>query len=82
MSSSVASALLTVETVYEAQLAAAASPYLTSVLIVQAASAAVSGLPSDHFAPGCVLNVQVLPSCEVSQLSAQLALELEVRVRT
>ena len=38
--------------------------YLRSVLIVQAASAAVSGLPSLHLACGCVLNVQVLPPFE------------------
>jgi hypothetical protein len=31
------------------------------VLIVHAASAAVSGAPSLHLAFGCVLNVQVLP---------------------
>ena len=36
-----------------------------SVLIVHATSAAVSGLPSDHFALATVVNVQVLPSFEV-----------------
>ncbi len=44
-----------------AALAAPVALYLTSVLIVQAASSAVIGLPSDHFAFGRVLNVQVLP---------------------
>src|SRR5437763_992629 len=38
--------------------------YLRSVLIVQAASAAVSGLPSLHLAFGWVLNVHDLPSFE------------------
>src|SRR5581483_9481515 len=35
--------------------------YLIEMLIVHAASAAVSGLPSLHLACGCVLNVHVLP---------------------
>ena len=48
-----------------AEFAAPPSLYLTSVLIVQAASSAVSGWPSDHFAPSTVLNVQVFPSAEV-----------------
>jgi hypothetical protein len=39
------------------------------VLKVQAASAAVSGLPSDHFAFGWVVKVQVRPSGEVFQRS-------------
>jgi hypothetical protein len=47
-----------------AALAAPPPWYLMSVLIVQAASAAVRGLPSLHLAFGCVLNVQVLPPFE------------------
>jgi hypothetical protein len=47
-----------------ATFAVAPSLYLTSVLIVQAASAAVSGLPSLHLACGWVLNVHDLPSFE------------------
>jgi hypothetical protein len=43
---------------------------LDVVLIVQAASAAVSGFPSDHFAFGARWNVQVRPSGEVCQLVA------------
>ena len=44
----------------------AAAPFLNlrMVLPVQAASSAVSGLPSDHL-PGLTLNVQVSPSFEV-----------------
>ena len=42
--------------------AVAPSAYLIVVLIVHAASAAVIGRPSDHFAFGRSLNVQVLPS--------------------
>ena len=45
--------------------------YLTSVLIVHAASSAVSGLPSDQVAPGLVWNVQVSPSFEVSHFVAK-----------
>ena len=41
------------------------------VLIVHAASAAISGLPSDHFAFGLVWKVQVRPSGEVVQLVAK-----------
>ena len=48
-----------------ASFAAPVLLYLMSVLILQAASSAVSGWPSDHFAPWTVLNVQVLPSAEV-----------------
>ena len=44
-----------------AEAAVAPPLYLIEVLIVHAASAAVSGLPSLHFACGCVLNVHVLP---------------------
>src|SRR2546423_7780190 len=43
----------------------------TSVLIVQAASAAVSGCPSDHLAPERVWNVQVFPSFETPHLVAK-----------
>jgi len=51
----------------------AAVPFwkVTSVLIVNAASAAVSGFPSDHFAPGRVWNVHVFPSAEVSHFVAK-----------
>ncbi len=45
--------------------------YLTIRLPVQAASAAVSGLPSDHLPPGFRWNVQVSPSAECDQLVAQ-----------
>ena len=44
-----------------AELAVAPPLYLTAVLIVHAASAAVSGWPSDQTAPLRVLNVHVLP---------------------
>jgi hypothetical protein len=44
-----------------AALAAPPAAYLMSVLIVQAASLAVSGLPSVHTAFARVLNVHVLP---------------------
>src|SRR5512133_913813 len=47
-----------------AAFAAPPLAYLMSVLIVQATSFAVSGLPSVHFAPLRVLNVQVLPPFE------------------
>ena len=43
------------------------------VLNVQAASCAVSGLPSDHFAFGWVVKVQVRPSGEVFQLRAKFS---------
>ena len=61
---SVASALLTCAT---AAAATAVGPfaYLTMVLIVQAASSAVIGLPSDHLVSGFSLNVQSLPSAEM-----------------
>ena len=45
-----------------ASFAAPVFLYLTAVVIVQAASAAVSGWPSVHFALATVVNVQVLPS--------------------
>ena len=45
-----------------ASFAAPVFLYLTAVLIVHAASAAVSGWPSVQIAPATVLNVQVLPS--------------------
>ena len=54
--------------------------YLTSVLIVQAASSAVSGFPSDHFAFGRVWNVQVRPSFEVLPLRREVGRELQVLV--
>ena len=41
------------------------------MLIVQTASAAVSGLPSDHLPPLRSLNVQVMPSGVCDQLVAQ-----------
>ena len=44
--------------------------YCTIVLQVQAPSSAVRGVPSDQ-EPGLTLNVHVLPSGDVSQLSAQ-----------
>src|SRR4029077_4099497 len=50
--------------------------YLTSVLIVQAASSAVSGFPSDHLAFGTVWNVQVRPSFDVSHLVANSGVKL------
>src|SRR5579862_4071660 len=43
----------------------------TIVLSVQAASAVVSGLPSDHLAPALVWNVQVRPSEDSCQLVAK-----------
>ncbi len=45
--------------------------YFTMVLPVQAASSAVSGLPSDHFPPGFRWNVHVRPSGVFVQLVAQ-----------
>ena len=45
--------------------------YLTTRLPVQAASAAVSGLPSDHLPPGLRWNVQVSPLGACVQLVAQ-----------
>ncbi len=67
---SVASALLTCAT---PAAATAVGPfwYSTVVLIVQAASSAVIGLPSDHLVSGLSLNVQSLPSAECVQESAQ-----------
>ncbi len=54
-----------------AATAAAPFAYLTIVLIVHAASAAVIGLPSDHFVPERSVNVHVLPSFDVFQDFAQ-----------
>ena len=45
--------------------------YLTSRLHVQAASALVSGFPSDHLPFVCTLNVQVRPSLDVDHEVAQ-----------
>ena len=56
---------------YPAELAVAPSANFKMVLKVQAASAAVSGLPSDHFAFGWVWKVQVRPSGETCQLRAK-----------
>src|ERR1022692_1949890 len=47
--------------------------YFMTSLMVQATSAAVSGLPSDHFAFGTVWKVQVRPSAEADQLRAKSA---------
>ena len=44
---------------------------LRMVLYVQAASAAVSGLPSDHLAPAWVWNVQTRPPSLCCQLRAK-----------
>ncbi len=68
--SSVASALFTW---VSAAAATAVGPfaYLIVVLIVQAASSAVSGVSSDHVPPGFRWKVQSLPSADVSQDSAQ-----------
>ncbi len=52
-------------------MAVAPLAYFRMVANVQAASAAVSGLPSDHFAPGWVWNVHVLPSGLTDQLRAK-----------
>ena len=52
--------------------------YFRMVLTVQATSAAVSGLPSDHFAFGARWNVQVRPSGEVCQLVAKFGMNLYV----
>src|ERR1700693_4128979 len=49
----------------------APAAYLTIRLPVQAASAAVSGLPSDHLPPALRWNVHVSPSDECDQLVAQ-----------
>ena len=54
-----------------AATAAAPFAYLTIVLIVHAASAAVIGVPSDHFVPERRANVHVLPSFEVFHDFAQ-----------
>ena len=54
-----------------AAFAAPVPAYLMSVLIDQAASLAVSGLPSVHFAPLRVLKVQVLPPFEVVHEAAK-----------
>jgi hypothetical protein len=43
---------------------------LIIMLIVKAASFAVSGCPSDHLAPGTVWKVHVFPSGEVSHFVA------------
>src|ERR1700704_1322410 len=56
---------LTMWAMRPAALAAPVPLYLMSVWIVHAASAAVSGCPSLHFAFATVVNVQVLPSCDV-----------------
>src|SRR5436190_628980 len=45
--------------------------YLTTVLMVQAASWAVSGRPSDHLAPLLVVNVMVRPPSVTCQLLAK-----------
>ena len=45
--------------------------YFSSMLMVQAASAAVSGFPSDHLAFGRVWKVQVRPSGDSVQLVAK-----------
>ena len=58
---------------YPAELAVAPFANFRMVLKVQAASAAVSGLPSDHFAFGWVVKVQVRPSGEVVQLRAKFS---------
>ncbi len=54
-----------------AQLAAAPLRSRTIVLMVQATSAAVSGLPSDHTAFGTVVNVHVRPWLDSFQLEAK-----------
>ena len=51
----------------------------TSVLIVHAASEAVSGFPSDHLAPGRVWKVHVFPSVETCQLVAKSAVKWRLR---
>src|SRR5215208_6186695 len=58
---------------FSADAATAVGPLanFTVVLIVQAASSAVSGLPSDHLPPGRTLKVHVLPSGVCDQDSAQ-----------
>ena len=68
---SVASAFLTCADGAAAATAVGPFWYLTMVLIVQAASSAVIGLPSDHLVSGLSLNVQSLPSAECVQESAQ-----------
>src|ERR1022692_531213 len=54
-----------------AELAVGPFSYFRLSLIVQAASDAVSGLPSDHFAFGTVWNVQVSPFFDWVQLVAK-----------
>ena len=54
-----------------AELAVGPLWYFKIVVKVQAASAAVSGLPSDHFAPLTVWNVQTLPPSVTVQLVAK-----------
>ena len=54
-----------------AELAVGPLTYLRIELIVHAASAAVSGRPSDHLARGRVWKVQVSPSAECCQLVAK-----------
>ena len=56
---------------FEAQFPAGPFWYLITVLNVNAASAEVSGFPSDHVAFEGRWNVQVKPSELVSQLFAQ-----------
>src|ERR1043166_6268384 len=68
-----------------AALAAPPAAYLMSVLIVQAASFAVSGWPSVHFAPERVVNVQVLPPSlafhEVAKSGTNLLFDLSYWIR-
>jgi len=59
-------------------LAAPLAAYLMSVLIDHAASRAVSGLPSVHFAPLRVLNVHVLPPFEIFHEVAKSATNFEL----
>ena len=54
-----------------AEFAVAAFWYFRIVLKVQAASCAVSGLPSDHLAFGTVWKVQTLPPSDICQLVAK-----------
>ena len=60
------------------RLPAGPSPYFRMVFIVHAASFAVSGWPSDHFAFGTVWNVHVSPSAEVSHDCAKSGLNSNV----
>jgi hypothetical protein len=57
--------------VVPAELAVGPSANFKMVLNVQATSAAVSGLPSDHLAFGWVWNVQVRPSALCCQPRAK-----------